>query len=136
MSLSFTFIDLGQLSQHELESHVSLNSGKFVQIQHEELGEFLVFAPLQLCSFHARIIDLFSQLQTPQWAFELNLKKDDGTLHEEHAHIVGGGYFDILTDRKRINLSGQSLAFGDYEAYGLPEKMSSIERFSDYKIFC
>ena len=136
MNSTITFIDLGLVFREKLNPHVSFNNGKFVQLQHKELGEFIVFAPLELCSFHAQIVDCFSQLQTPHWAFELNLKKDDGVLHEEHAKIIGGGYFEILDDRKRLNLSGHSLAFGDYEAYGLPEKMAKVDRFSEYKIFC
>jgi hypothetical protein len=136
MTPAMTFIDLGQVFKEELNSQASIDQGKFVQITHDDLGEFVIFAPLELCPFHAQIVDRFSKLQTPLWSFELNLKKDDGTLHEERARIIGGGYFEVLPDRKRLNLNGHSLAFGDYEAFGLPEKMATVQRFADYKIFC
>jgi hypothetical protein len=136
MSRPFTFLDLGQHYKDRLSSNANPLSGKFVQLRHSDLGEFIIFAPLDLCPYHAQIVNLFSQLQTPQWAFELNLRKDDGQLYEEKAEIIGGGYFEILEERKRINLSGQSLAYGDYEPYGLPENLGAVPCYQGYKVFC
>lgn len=134
--MNLTFLDLGEIFADQLEENANPLKGKFVQLRHDELGEFIIFAPLELCPYHAQIVDRFAQQQTPQWAFELNVKKDDGQLYEDKAQIVGGGYFEILQDRSRLNLSGHSLAFGDYEAYGLPEKLQQVERFKSYKVFC
>ena len=131
-----TFLDLGLLYESQLSQSSNLNVGKFVQLRHEDYGEFIVFACKELCLFHAQIVDMFCAIQKPIWAFELNIKKDNGLLYENKAKIVGGGYFEIVETRSRLNLSGNSLAYGDYEAYGLEEKLRSIERFKGYRIFC
>jgi hypothetical protein len=130
-----TFLDLGQTYKNQL-GNSNLNQGKFVQIRHETQGEFIIFACKELCIFHAQIVDLFCSIQSPAWAFDLNIKKDHGVLYEEKARIVGGGYFEIIEARSRVNLSGNSLAYGDYEAYGLEEKLRSVERFKNYRVFC
>ena len=131
-----SFLDLGRLFQGQIGQNCNLNVGKFVQLRHEEQGEFIVFACKEVCMFHAQIVDMFCGLQKPSWAFELNLKKDNGLLYESKAKIVGGGYFEIVEARSRINLSGNSLAYGDYDAYGLEEKLRIIERFKGYRVFC
>ena len=131
-----SFLDLGLLHQEQLGPNCNLSQGKFVQIRHEEEGEFIIFACKELCIFHAQIVDLFCILQKPHWLFEINVKKDNGLLHDTKAKIIGGGYFDIIDVRLRINLSGNSLAYGDYEAYGLEEKLRSVERFKNYRVFC
>lgn len=130
------FFHLGEHFSSQLAPETNLNVGKFVQIVHAELGEFILFAPKELCTFHAQIVDLFSTLQKPQWAFEINPKRDDGVMHEEGVTIVGGGHYEIIGDRHRLNLTGQSLAFGDYEAYGLEEKIRSVSRFKAFRVYC
>lgn len=111
-------------------------TGKFVQLSHESQGDFIIFAPLNKCTFHAQIVELFCKQQSPPWAYEMNSKGDDGTLYEDSATILGGGYLEIHFDKKRLKFSGSSKAFGAYSPFGLNEKMSLLDRFKDYKIFC
>jgi hypothetical protein len=129
------FTHLGEIFKDRLEEHVNIHIGKFVQIRHQDLGEFIVFAPKELCVFHAEIVDLFCSLQEPAWAFSLSPKNDDGTLYEEKGEVVGGGYYELLNERRRLNLEGQSLAFGDYDNFGLGDRLRGLSRFSEFKIF-
>jgi len=129
------FYHLGEIYQDRIPN-ANISKGKFVQIRHSALGEFLLLAPSELCTFHAQIVDLFSHTIAPNWCFKLNQKSDDGTLHEENARIIGGGYYEILPEQKRLNLGGVSLAFGDYEAYGIEQKLKKLDRFKEYRIFC
>ena len=126
---------MGELYQDRLDTHVNIHVGKFVQIRHGDEVEHIVFAPKELCVFHAEIISLFCSIQAPAWAFSLSPKNDDGTLHEENATIIGGGFFELLEDRRRLNLEGQSQAYGDYESFGLGDRLKDLPRFSGFKIF-
>ena len=133
--MPLTFLDLGELHAGDL-SECERSKGKFVQVRHQEFGEFIIFAPPSLCTFHAQIMELFCLQQRPAWAFEINEKRDDGALYEENAEIVGGGHFEVYENKKRLNLSGASLAFGDYEPYLLDQKLQNIPRFDGFRIFC
>ena len=96
----------------------------------------MLMAPKELCTFHAQIVDLFCSSIQPNWAFQLNSKSDNGTMYENEATIIGGGFYEILEDQRRLTLSGASLAFGDYEAYGFENKLKELERFKNFRIFC
>lgn len=129
------FYHFGEIYQSRIpESDIS--KGKFVQIVHQSQGTFMLLAPKELCTFHAEIVNLFCETIEPNWAFELNSKSDNGILYEPEAKIIGGGFYEILEDQKRLNLGGASLAFGDYEAYGFDQQLAELERFQGYKIFC
>lgn len=134
--MRFQFINLNETFADHLPLGHQGNQGKFIQLRHEERGEIIVFASRELCTFHAQIMSYFCQDQSPQWAFDLNPKQDNGDLYEDQVQIIGGGYLEILDDRKRLNLSGQSMAFGDYDGYDLDKKLVSTERFKGYRVFC
>lgn len=129
------FFDFSNQSKKSLDFG-DVYQGKFVQIKHQQLGEYIVFAPQTVCVFHAQIMNLFCNQQSPPWAYEMNNREDDGKLYEEEAEIVGGGYFEIYEDKKRLNLSGSSKAFGSYSPYDLDQKLNSVPRFSEYTVFC
>lgn len=135
MSVNFHFFDLSVGRCDHLPVNQK-SKGKFVQLQHKEDGEYIIFSPLVLCGFHAQIINLFSSLQDPIWAFELNSKEDDGELYEDDIEIIGGGYYEVFEDKQRLNLSGSSQAYGVYNNYGLDERLKQVEQFKDYSIFC
>jgi hypothetical protein len=135
MEVEFTFINFCEEVKDQLPES-QLNKGKFVQIRHENEGEYVIFSPLALCAYHAQIVERFCHLQKPNWSFEMNNKGDDGDLLEVGVSFIGGGFFEIFEDRKRLNLSGVSQAYGRYEGYGLDLKLKSTEQFSDYSIFC
>jgi hypothetical protein len=134
--MNFQFVDLSETYAERLPQGAQVHQGKFVQIRHDQRGEILIVASRQLCIYHAQIVDLFCQAQSPTWAFDLNAKQDAGELYEDDAKVIGGGYFDISPERKRLTLSGQSMAFGDYDSYDLDKRVQSIERFKDYRVFC
>lgn len=129
------FFHFGEQYRDRLDPHVNIHLGKFVQIRHDSLGEFIIFAPKELCVYHAEIVNLFCSIQDPPWGFSLSPKSDDGTIEEEGVTVIGGGYYELMEDRRRLNLEGQSLAFGVYDAFGLGERLRGLPRFSEFKIF-
>lgn len=130
-----TLFHFGEIYQDKL-GNANIHKGKFVQIRHQKMGDYMLMAPKELCTFHAQIIDLFCSTIQPNWSFELNSKSDHGVLYENEAEILGGGFYEILEDQQRLNLSGASLAFGDYEAYGFEHQLKELERFQNFRIFC
>lgn len=129
------FYDFGEIYNNTGISH-DCSKGKFVQIVHEEDGYYLIFSPTSICTYHAQIVNLFCKEHLTHWYFDINEKQDHGQLQVEKATIVGGGYYEIFSEARRLNLHGASLAFGDYEVLGLEEKINSIPRFLNYKVFC
>jgi len=129
------FYHFGEIHKEKIPE-ANINKGKFVQLKHFELGDYMIMAPKELCTFHAEIVNLFCHTIQPNWSFSLNSKSDHGVLNEEQAVIIGGGFYEILDAQKRLNLSGASLAFGDYEAYGFEQKIQALDRFKDFTIFC
>lgn len=129
------FTHLGEVYRDRLDAHVNINIGKFVQFRHQEEGEHIVFAPKELCVYHAEIANLFCSMNERQWAFSLSPKNDDGEMFEDNVEIIGGGYYELIEERRRLNLEGQSLAFGVYNAFGLGDRLLTIPRFSGFKVF-
>ena len=108
-------------------------NGKFVQLQHPTLGEFLVLATENRYRFHANIIDSFCQRQTPPWRFQMNLKRDYGEPIDHHFEIIGGGYWYRNKIKKVLDFYGSSQAFGPYSAEQLVDKIKQTD-FNHYKI--
>jgi hypothetical protein len=135
MSESFHFLDYSVEFFDQLpEQH--RYRGKFVQLKHVTDGEFIIFSPLAICSYHAQIVERFCLKREPQWEFEMNPKGDDGQCLEEGVSIEGGGFYEIIVEKKRLNLGGASQAYGPYNNYGLDEKLKTLDQFKDYVIFC
>ncbi|MBF0244596.1 MAG: hypothetical protein HQL31_04930 [Planctomycetes bacterium] len=126
--------DPSPLRDHE--GHESSYKGKFIQLHHDELGQILVFATCELCTYHAQIMALFSSRQTPPWAFEINRRGDNGFLHESSSRIIGGGLFFLDPCAKQLELNGTSLAFGTYVAYPFSHQLENNPLLQGYAVRC
>jgi hypothetical protein len=135
MNSDFHFLDFSNAVREQLPEG-QCYKGKFVQIKHEEIGEFIVFSPIALCAYHAQIVERFCGMQEPEWGFEMNAKGDDGDCLEAGVTFIGGGFYEIYKDKKRLNLGGVSQAYGSYLNIGLDEKLKTIDQFKDFAVFC
>ncbi|TAL28187.1 MAG: hypothetical protein EPN94_00655 [Nitrospirae bacterium] len=106
-------------------------TGKFVQIRNSQT-EYLVFAPKEFAPYHANIVERFCMDRGIKGAYVGEEKRFD--IREPGWEVVGGGKFDIDKTRKQIRLFDNSLAYGKFDSKGLPEKIRSTDRLSEYQV--
>ena len=106
-------------------------TGKFVQIRNSQT-EYLVFAPKEFAPYHANIVEQFCMDRGIKGAYAGEEKRFD--IREPGWEVVGGGKFDIDKTRKQIRLFDNSLAYGKFDSKGLPEKICSTDRLSEYQV--
>lgn len=105
--------------------------GKFIQIRNDG-HEFLVFAPKELCVFHANIAERF--FAGLGLTGRYNAKRDAFTPRAPGWTIVGGGHFSADDVKQELSLSGVSLAYGRFDPRGLLGHLSGVKELAGYRI--
>ena len=108
-------------------------SGKFIHIFDEaEEREYVILSPRELSIYHANIVDRFCMLQKIKGSY--NSKKDHFTIHEGDWVVAGGGMWVIDEDKKTLELSGTSKAYGAFRAEGLRGRIMKSSVFPGYSV--
>lgn len=108
--------------------------GKFVQIFDLENGnEYVVLSPRDFSTYHANIVERFCTLN--KIAGSYNSKKDFFAIRDDAWTVSGGGAWMIDDDRKTLELSGESKAYGAFESGGLKSKILKSGVFPGYSCF-
>ncbi|NIP95283.1 MAG: hypothetical protein GWO24_18285 [Akkermansiaceae bacterium] len=105
--------------------------GKFIQVRSGD-SEHLVFAPREMCTFHANIAERF--FDALGFSGRYNRKRDHFTPRAAGWEIVGGGHWSAEDIKKELELSGTSMAYGRFDPEGLLERLSRIKALSGYTI--
>jgi hypothetical protein len=105
------------------------SSGKFVQLRNKTT-EYLVFAPKEVASYHADIVERFCREKGLSGSRDGEGKRFD--IHEPTWVIVGGGKFELDKGEKHIRFYDNSMAYGKFDPKGLKGKILSIGELSDY----
>lgn len=105
--------------------------GKFVQLRHPEDGEFVVFSPLELSTYHANIVERFLTPRQVAGDYE-TAERDVWSVYDQAWDIVGGGHFVLDAGAPSLRLYGRSLAYGRFDAEGLVARLSPA--FDGYAI--
>ena len=105
--------------------------GKLVQIRNETT-EYLVLSPKEFTKYHANIVERFCIDKGLEGSYDADRKRYD--IHDRTWVIVGGGKFELDTIKKTIRFFDDSMAYGKFDARGLPEKVSSLPAFSGYAV--
>ena len=106
-------------------------SGKFVQLHHDNT-EYVVIAPIELCKWHANIVQRFLEPQNVPG--EYNEHRDNYILYDEEWTILGGGHWQRQLQSNSLRLFGVSQAYGRFAAAGLDERLTTVSRLSDLNI--
>lgn len=109
-------------------------TGKFVQIFNEAADkEYLVLSPKELSIYHANIVERFFTIRKLKGAY--NSRKDYFTIQEDDWNIAGGGFWVIDEDKKTLELSGTSKAYGPFEADGLKRRILKSGKLPGFSVF-
>jgi hypothetical protein len=104
-------------------------SGKFVQIRNETT-EYLVLAPKEFAPYHADIVERFCRGRGLRGARNGEGKRFD--IREPGWAVVGGGKFELDSEKKYIRFYDDSMAYGKFDSRGLKGKILSVAELSDF----
>jgi hypothetical protein len=105
--------------------------GKFVQIRNGST-EYLVLSPREFTKYHASIVERFCIEKGIEGNYDAERKRYD--IHDREWIVVGGGKFEFDAANKTIRFYDDSMAYGKFDAAGLPEKIRSIPSRSGYTV--
>jgi len=108
-----------------------VTAGKFVQIRNGDTL-YLVLSPKELTKYHANIIERFCMDKGIEGSYDA--RREKFTVHDTAWQIVGGGKFERDGNKKTIKLFDNSMAYGRFDARGLPEMIASLPEFSGYTV--
>lgn len=106
-------------------------TGKFVQIRNDA-ALYLVFSPREFTNYHANIVERFCMDKGLEGSYDPERKRYD--IYDQTWEILGGGKFEMDTNKKSIKLYDNSKAYGRFEAAGLNEFLNALPEFSGYTI--
>lgn len=106
-------------------------SGKFVQIRNDET-EYLVFSPKEMTSYHAGIMELFCEERGIAGAYEGEDKRYN--VFDPQWVVIGGGKFEIDTEKKTLRLYDNSMAYGRFKVTGLKERIRRSREMAGYEV--
>jgi hypothetical protein len=130
----FTIIDLSEVYFMRIEktSMPDKRGGKFVQLRNSD-GEYLVFSPKELSSFHANIVERFCMMQKIKGRYT-SKRMDCFEIEDQEWEIVGGGKWHIDTKEKKLVLFDTSGMYGKFESKGLKERIRASGNMAEYQI--
>jgi len=106
-------------------------TGKFVQIRNGNTL-YLVLAPKELTKYHANIVERFCMDRGIEGSYDA--KREKFFIHDLTWEILGGGKFERDANKKAIKLYDNSMAYGKFDATGLPEMLGALPELSGYSI--
>ena len=106
-------------------------AGKFVQIRNDAT-EYLVFSPKEFTLYHADLVERFCSDKGLKGSYNKEGKRFD--IHDLVWVIVGGGRFEIDSEKRYLCLYDNSMAYGRFDPMGLKEKILSIDALSGHDV--
>ncbi len=106
-------------------------NGKFVQIRNESTL-YLVFSPSEFTKYHANIVERFCLEKGIEGSYGPEKKRYD--MYDQAWRVLGGGKFEMDSDKKAIKLYDDSMAYGKFDASGLKETISVLPEFSGFTV--
>lgn len=105
--------------------------GKFVQIRNGNTL-YLVLSPKEFTKYHANIVERFCMDKGIEGTYDA--KREKFTITDHEWQILGGGKFELDSNKKTIKLYDDSMAYGKFDATGLKEFLNALPEFSGYTI--
>jgi hypothetical protein len=133
--MGFQLIDYSEYYFQELSGEPIPESrgGKFVQLKNQDNDtEIIVLSPAKLSKYHANIVERFCGLNNLDGHWDSG--KTCYELVDVAWSVVGGGKWEINTDKKTLELGSASQAYGSFNSSGLKNKISSVESMKDYLV--
>ncbi|MBI5847172.1 MAG: hypothetical protein HZB31_04360 [Nitrospirae bacterium] len=106
--------------------------GKFVQLRNSD-GEYLVFSPKELSSFHANIVERFCLMQKLKGRYT-SKRMDSYEIDDPEWEVVGGGKWHIDTREKRLVLFDTSGTYGRFDSNKLKDRIKASGNMAGYQI--
>lgn len=119
---SYTLIVTDYSAAHFGPFVPAAREGKFIIIEAEGVRH-MVMAPRGFKTFHANIAEEF--FNALGIAGHYNHKRDHYTVSHPGWRILGGGHWRI--SGRRLELTGESMAYGRFASDGLAEAISATE---------
>lgn len=109
-----------------------VRQGKFLQLVEGGKIETLVLSPYGLSKFHAQILERYCLLNDLDGRF---LRKPEyyAALGAD-IEVFGGGHWKIDDLALRLELYGESTAYGRFDPDGLAEKIGGLPTYRSYRI--
>jgi hypothetical protein len=124
MDMEFRFIDYSYTYYVGRKGPIpSKRGGKFIQLRNAYY-EYVVLAPVEMCSYHANIVERFCWDEQIGGGYTTG-KMDHYALKTAGWRIVGGGFWEMEEDRQWLSLRGASQAYGRFESEGLVGRIIS-----------
>src|SRR5574341_446898 len=106
-------------------------SGKFVQIRNESML-YLVFSPTEFTKYHANIVERFCLDKGIEGRYDPERKRYD--IYDQAWKVLGGGKFELDTNKKAIKLYDNSMAYGKFDKSGLKEMINALPEFPGFTV--
>ena len=106
-------------------------TGKFVQLRAAS-AEYFVFAPLEVCRYHADILERFCNKRGIPGIYHDTEKRYE--ILDDAWSVIGGGKYILDTAQRHIRLFGNSMAYGNFDRSGMKKKILSSRKFSGYDV--
>ena len=106
-------------------------SGKFVQIRNESTL-YLVFSPTEFTKYHSNIVERFCLDKGIEGSYDRERKRYD--IYDQAWNVLGGGKFEVDTNKKAIKLYDNSMAYGKFDRSGLKEMINALPEFSGFTV--
>ncbi len=131
--MNWLFLDYSKLYYAEVAKTAvpPVTQGKFVQIRNVSTF-YLVFSPLEFTKYHANIVERFCLEKGIEGSFDPEKKRYD--IHDRAWKIMGGGKFDLDTNKKAIKFYDNSMAYGRFNESLLVEMISALPVFSGFTV--
>lgn len=109
-----------------------VRQGKFLQLLEDGENETLVLSPYGLSKFHAQILERYCLLNDLDGRF---LRKPEyyAALGAD-IEVFGGGHWKIDDLSLRLELYGESTAYGRFDPDGLAERIGALPTYRSYRI--
>ncbi len=109
-----------------------VRQGKFLQLVEGGENETLVLSPYGLSKFHAQILERYCLRNDLDGRY---LRKPEYySVPGADIEVVGGGHWKIDDPGLRLELNGESTAYGRFDPDGLAEKIGALAAYRGYRI--
>ena len=126
-------VDIIDFSQQFFTSVVTApvperRGGKFVFLESGEAG-YLVFAPREMATYHASIVERFCALRGLSGQF--NVKHDSFDIETPGWRIPGGAHWEYSRAEGWLHLFGKSMAYGPLDLSWVRNCLTAARAFDD-----
>lgn len=124
--MEFFVVDYSKEHNKDNEGLKFVRRGKFIQVRGRG-KEFLVMSPQGLTPYHANIAERFFKSIGIEGKY--SAKRDKFSISHPEWRVIGGGHWALDEADKFVEFTGTSMAYGNFDANGLDEKIKSAGAF-------